>query len=238
MSRIEGAQRRQDRLIESRAEFVRSGRRGEGGIHDITMIAAFVQSAGTGVQRRLMGGRVKQVGLIPEHCLRAVAVVHVEIDDRRTREAMRRLGMGGTDGDAVEQTETHGDGLFGMMPRRTDRAEGHCALRRRRRRRPRRKRRLTPVERLRPMRATHGYRHPRPAGPRPELHPAPHARSRAHAPAQFDRYRRAVLRGGPDAGTPPPPGRRGRRATGRDTRDGGPRDRARDRLDAYRGWFA
>jgi hypothetical protein len=37
--------------------------------------------SGDGIERVLVGGGIKNVGVIPEHFLGAVAVVHIEVDE-------------------------------------------------------------------------------------------------------------------------------------------------------------
>src|SRR6266849_241018 len=61
-----------------------------------------------------------------EDVLRAVAVVHVPVDDQDARQTMNRFGMVGGKGDVVEKTKPHAAILRGVVPWRPDQAE--CAV--------------------------------------------------------------------------------------------------------------
>src|SRR3954447_1627465 len=58
--------------------------------------------------------------VVPKNIFRAIAVMHVEIDDRNTLQGVCFQGMGRTDGYVVEQAETHGPIALGMMSRGTN----------------------------------------------------------------------------------------------------------------------
>ena len=60
--------------------------------------------------------------------LGAVAVVDIKVDDRDPFQAMFSHGMGGTDGDVVEEAKAHGTFALGMVPGRTHAAEGGMVL--------------------------------------------------------------------------------------------------------------
>ena len=70
---------------------------------------------------------VQDVGIVVEHRLCAVAVVHVDVDDRdafETAGAHRRRG----DRNIVEQAEPHRSIRFGVVPRRTDERDSGLPL--------------------------------------------------------------------------------------------------------------
>ena len=67
---------------------------------------------------------VEQVLVRPERILRAVAVMHVEIDHGHALGAVLCAGVLGGDGHVVEQAEAHGARRLGMVPRGTHGAEG------------------------------------------------------------------------------------------------------------------
>ena len=71
---------------------------------------------------------VQHGGVVVEHPLRAVPVMHVVVDDRDPLEP-RRARRGRRHRDAVEQTETHGPIRLGVMPRRTNQGHGRDAFR-------------------------------------------------------------------------------------------------------------
>ena len=75
-----------------------------------------------------MRAQVSDAPLGGEDGLGAVAVMHVEIDHGDARQAVRMDGMGGADGDAVEQAEAHGGVAGGMVAGRAHRAEGARCL--------------------------------------------------------------------------------------------------------------
>src|SRR5690606_24801602 len=62
--------------------------------------------AGAGIERRLVDGDVPDVATVVEDVLRAVTVVDIPVDDRDPGRAVEP-GVGGGDGDAVEQAEAH-----------------------------------------------------------------------------------------------------------------------------------
>ena len=79
--------------------------------------------AAVGVQRRLVRTEVEHARIIFEDRLGAVAVVHVEVDDRHPLHAVLGQRMGSRDGDAVEQAEAHGSRAGRMVARWAHRAE-------------------------------------------------------------------------------------------------------------------
>jgi hypothetical protein len=60
--------------------------------------------------------------IVVEDILRAVAVMHVPIDDQDARQAECRLRVFGRQGDVVEQAKTHAPLGRGVMPRRPHQA--------------------------------------------------------------------------------------------------------------------
>ena len=80
-----------------------------------------IGTPGPGEQRVLVGGDVQHVGIVPEDRLRAVAVMHVPVDDEHAltqgRARCRR------DGHVVHEAEPHGPVGSGMVTRRADRHE-------------------------------------------------------------------------------------------------------------------
>ena len=85
--------------------------------------AGLVLGAGAGIERHLVGRAVEHARIVPEDVLRAVAVVHVPVDDGDALGAMRLLRMAGGDGGVVEQAEAHGRRLLGMVAGRARRHE-------------------------------------------------------------------------------------------------------------------
>src|ERR1700692_2499625 len=71
------------------------------------------------------GGRpIHHRFVAPENLLRAVAVMHVEIDDRGTRDAVLLLRIARRDGDVVEQAKAHRPRSLGVMAGRARGDEG------------------------------------------------------------------------------------------------------------------
>ncbi len=66
-----------------------------------------------------MGGAEQHGRIVPEDVLRAVAVMHVPVDDRDPLGPVNLLRMARRDRDRVEETEAHGLVLLGVMSRRT-----------------------------------------------------------------------------------------------------------------------
>ena len=75
-----------------------------------------------------MGGAIEHVGIGPEDVLRAVAVMHVEIDDRHPLGVIALARVIGGDGRLVEEAEAHGAVLLGMVAGRAHGAEGILGL--------------------------------------------------------------------------------------------------------------
>ena len=81
-------------------------------------------STSIGIKRMLEGGYHHYPIIAREDILRPVAMVHVEINDRDAFKPVCNKGMGGADGDVVEETETHRLPAPGMMSRRPYVAKG------------------------------------------------------------------------------------------------------------------
>ncbi len=62
-----------------------------------------------------MRGAEQHARIIPEDVLRAIAVMHIPIDDGDALRAVGALGMARGDGNIVEKTEAHGPVLLGMV---------------------------------------------------------------------------------------------------------------------------
>ena len=80
--------------------------------------------ARAGKQRHLVGRAIHHRFVGPENLLRAVAVMHVEIDDRGTRDAVLLLRVARRDGDVVEQAKAHRPRGLGVMAGRARGDEG------------------------------------------------------------------------------------------------------------------
>jgi len=75
--------------------------------------------AGTRVVRILVRRDEEHRGIVVKAPLRAVAVMHVEVDDRHARQATR-ASVRGRDGDVVEEAEAHRARAFGVVSWWTD----------------------------------------------------------------------------------------------------------------------
>ncbi len=67
---------------------------------------------------------IKQIAIRPEGCLRAVAMMDIEIDNGDPFGSVNGSRMKSRDGGIVEKAKPHGALGFGMMSRGTDRAKG------------------------------------------------------------------------------------------------------------------
>ena len=85
-------------------------------------VSHFRRRSGARVVRELVRRHVEHVGIRIEDPLRAVAMMHVEVDDGDARQALR-TGVGRRDGDVVEQTKAHRAIALGVMARRTHERE-------------------------------------------------------------------------------------------------------------------
>ncbi|MNU97061.1 hypothetical protein D3C71_871200 [compost metagenome] len=90
--------------------------------------AAVTAQAGLGEQAGLVGAVVGHPGVVLEDVLGAVAVVDIEIDHRDPFQTVAVAGVGGGDGDVVEQAEAHRGTAGGMVAGRAHRAEGQRIL--------------------------------------------------------------------------------------------------------------
>ena len=70
--------------------------------------AGLVLSAGAGIERPAVDREEADVLVGIEHVLRAVAVVHVPVDDQHAVEPVLRRRHAGRDRDVVEQAKAHG----------------------------------------------------------------------------------------------------------------------------------
>ena len=125
--RAELGQGRQHMLGKGMAERLAIGQRRQRYVQDIVE-PALVGRPGAGIERRLMGRGVEHVMVVPEDILRAIAVMHVEIDHDDALQPVHGAGVIGPDSRAVEQAEPHGAHRFGMVPGRAHGAEGVLRL--------------------------------------------------------------------------------------------------------------
>src|SRR5262245_20334662 len=75
-----------------------------------------------------MGRAVHHAAVGPEDVLRAVAVVHVEVDDRGALDAVLSLGVTGGDGGVVEEAKSHRARGLGVVAGGARGDEGVCSL--------------------------------------------------------------------------------------------------------------
>jgi len=120
--RPEGLQRRQQAGPPGVAERRAAAARGQRRVDHVADTGVVLQ-AGTGVQRMLVRAQVLHAWFGGEDGLGAVAVVHVEIDHRHARQAVRVHGVRGADGDAVQQAEAHCGIAGGVVAGRAHGAE-------------------------------------------------------------------------------------------------------------------
>ena len=85
---------------------------------------AFVRGAGAGIERHLMRRGVKHRTVRPENLLRAIAVMHVEIDDRHALGAVNGLRLAGCDRSEIKEAEPHRPRCLGVMAGRPHGHEG------------------------------------------------------------------------------------------------------------------
>ena len=123
----EGVERGKDARLVGRAEIVAVVAGLERRVEDIAH-ARLVEGAGAGKERHLVGRAVEQVAVGPERGLRAIAVMHVEIDHRHALGAVGGAGVQRRDRDGVEQAKAHRPRRLGVVARRPHRAEGIVGL--------------------------------------------------------------------------------------------------------------
>src|SRR6478736_6486224 len=121
--RPEGVERREDSVLEGFAEFGAGVAGRKRRVEDVAD-TGFAHGTGARKQRHLMGRRVEHARIGVEDFLRAVAVMHVEIDDGDPLQPVVALRVTRADADVVEQAEPHRPFGFGVVARRAARDEG------------------------------------------------------------------------------------------------------------------
>ena len=81
----------------------------------------FVEIAGSGIERELMGRDVEHVRIVFEDVLGSVAMMNVPVEDEDTRRGAVGLQCTHSDCHVIEEAETHGARSFRVMSRRP-----HC----------------------------------------------------------------------------------------------------------------
>ena len=121
--RREGIEGGEDDAVEGLAELDTAVTCPERRIEDVAH-ARFIARARTGIEGHLVSRTVEQVLVGPEDVLPAVTMMHIEIDDRDPLRIIARAGMQRRDCRLVEQAESHGLVLLGMVAGRPQRTEG------------------------------------------------------------------------------------------------------------------
>ena len=122
--RLELAQPRQDHGFERFAEGVAAVAGRERRVDDGVVFAAFADRAGAGIKRHFVGRAIHHGFIGPENILRAVAVMHVEIDDGRALGMVAVLRIARRDRRVVEQAEAHRPRRLGVVAGRANGDEG------------------------------------------------------------------------------------------------------------------
>ena len=81
---------------------------------------------GAGKQRHLVGRGVEHARIVEEDVLRAIAVMHVEIDDGDALGAELALRLARHDGDGVDEAEPHRPLALGVVAGRAHARRRHC----------------------------------------------------------------------------------------------------------------
>ena len=105
---------RKDAGLERFAKMVAAVIGRQRGIEDIAL-AGFAQCACARIKRHLVRRAVDHAVVIIEDVLRAIAVVHVPVNDRHPLGAIGLLRVPCRDGRLVEQAEAHGGVFLGMV---------------------------------------------------------------------------------------------------------------------------
>ncbi len=95
-------------------------RAGIGTLHHVRRLAV---GAAVRIERMLEKAAHQHARIARKRSFRAVAVMHVEIDDRDALQAVHFQRMTRRDGDIVEEAEAHRPRRLGVMPRRTHAAK-------------------------------------------------------------------------------------------------------------------
>ena len=115
---------RQDSAFEGDAELRAAVLGRKRRVDDVVVLAAFAAGAGARKQRHLVGRAIHHGLVGPEDVLRAVAVMHVEIDHGGALDAVFALRMARGDRGIVEEAEAHRRRFLGVMAGRAHGDEG------------------------------------------------------------------------------------------------------------------
>ena len=97
-------------------------------IHHIAMRAGFIGRTAARIEWHFVGRGKEYPRIVPDQILRAVAMMHVEIDDGHAVNPGQGQGMFGGDCHIAKQAKPHGFLLFRVMARRADGAKGVVGL--------------------------------------------------------------------------------------------------------------
>jgi len=118
------ASRGQDAALEGVAKFCGAVAGAQRRVDDGIVLAALDHRASAGEQRHLVRRAIHHRLVRPENLLRAVAVMHVEIDDGGARNAVMILRVARGDRGIVEKAKAHRPRGLGVMAGRTRRDKG------------------------------------------------------------------------------------------------------------------
>ena len=85
--------------------------------------ARFVFIARAGIKRPAVDGEKTNLFVFPEHCLSAIPMMDIPVDDQDAVERVLGEGGLGADGDVAKEAKTHGVGGQGVMARRPNEAD-------------------------------------------------------------------------------------------------------------------
>src|SRR6185437_16248456 len=111
-------QRRKRARFERHTQFAPARARRQWKIDDVAVRAALLAASRSRIKGHLMRGYIKRIRIVPENVLRAIAVVHVEIDDGDAMESSCPRVIG-AHGDVIEQAKAHCSTALRMMTGRT-----------------------------------------------------------------------------------------------------------------------
>src|SRR3954451_14503986 len=119
---------RQDGNVERLTEDVTTIARPQRRVHDRIVLAPFGSRPSARIERHLVSRAKEHARVAPEDLLRAVAVVHIPVDNGDALRAVRLLSVPGCNRSVVEEAKAHGFGPLRMVAGRAHRREGVADL--------------------------------------------------------------------------------------------------------------
>ena len=88
-------------------KLIGSRKRGQRHVYNVIRDTGFRFCSRSGIKRILVRRPIKQMGIVLEHFLGAITMMHIEIHNRDSLQAVSAPCVGGANSDIIEQTKSH-----------------------------------------------------------------------------------------------------------------------------------